>query len=101
MTSPGKSALPAAGRTTWKLRSSFNQDLRGRKQQGENHPKAILTDDDVRLIKALLMEKWRLQEQVKALNHTALAEKFGVSTRTIQSIAQNLTWLHIPWDPRS
>lgn len=46
----------------------------------------ILTDDDVRLIRAAADERRRLMAEAAKLSAAALAEKFGVSRFTIENI---------------
>lgn len=55
------------------------------KKRGEGHPKAKLTEQDVRLIRQLHPD----------LSYRVLARKFDVSKRAIESAVTRKTWRHV------
>lgn len=55
--------------------------------KGENHPKALKTEVEIKEIKLDLREN--------VLTHKQIAEKFGVSRPTISLISRGETWSHI------
>ncbi len=55
-------------------------------RRGEAHPRAKLTEDDVRLIRALSKE---------GLSQRVIARKFYVSKRAIEAIVTGTGWKHI------
>ena len=56
---------------------------------------AKLTEDDVRLINAAVDERNRLRMEAKQLSNKSLAEKFGVSLRTMDRVTSGETWGHV------
>ena len=64
-------------------------------KRGESHYKAILTKDDVRLIRQCAEERARLINEARKLSNKKLAEKFGVHKRTIDKIAGYRGWIHV------
>lgn len=60
-----------------------DRTLRGRTLQGERHPKAILTEDDVRIIKKRISQGEGI---------TRIAFDFSVSYNAIYEIKMNRTW---------
>lgn len=55
-------------------------------RRGERNPKAKLTDDDVRLIRALGRE---------GISHRVLARKFEVGKNAVESVLNGKTWKHV------
>lgn len=64
-------------------------------KRGSELPWAKLTEDDVRLINELIAERNKLKAQLSALTNRAIAEKFGVHIRTIDSITGGWAWTHV------
>lgn len=64
-------------------------------KRGSDLPQAILTDEDVQLIRQAQAERNRLRAQAAQLSNRALAEKFGVHHRTIDRITSGHGWTHI------
>lgn len=56
------------------------------KKRGEGHPRAKLTEDDVRLIRALGAE---------GMTQRGLAAKFEVSKHAIEAILTRQSWRHV------
>lgn len=54
-------------------------------RRGVKHPRAKLTEDDVRLIRQLHPD----------LSYRVLARKFDVSKRAIESVVTRKTWIHV------
>ena len=54
-----------------------------------------LTEDDVRLINAAVDERNRLRMEAKQLSNKSLADKFGVSLRTMDRVTSGETWGHV------
>lgn len=67
----------------------------GRIIRGTDHPLSKLTEDDVRLILAAVEERERLRAEANRLSNKSLAEKMGVSLRTIDRITQARGWTHV------
>ena len=55
-------------------------------RRGENNHRAKLTEDDVRLIRALSKE---------GLSQRVIARKFYVSKRAVEAILTGRTWRHV------
>jgi HNH endonuclease len=72
----------------WGTASENQLDRRkhGTSPQGENHPRVILTDDNVRDIRDLLS---------KGIKCVDIAEEFSVSRYCISDIKRGKNWLHI------
>lgn len=56
---------------------------------------AKLTEEDVRLIRELTLARRRMLEQASNLTYERLAEKFGVSKRSIRRVIDGETWGHV------
>ena len=56
------------------------------KKRGEGHPKAKLTEQDVRLIRSL---------GEHGLTHRAIAAKFEVSKRAVEAVLTGQSWRHV------
>lgn len=69
--------------------------MRRRFGLGEKHHNAILTADDVRVIRAAAEERKRLREEANKLSNVNLGEKFGVHPKTIASIINRENWAHV------
>jgi hypothetical protein len=69
----------------WALRAENAARNAGRRVRGEDHPRAKLTEDDVRKIRVL----------VKQHSHRAVAERFGVSRIAVLHIANGKAWKHV------
>lgn len=65
------------------------------KRRGSELPWATITEDDARLIRGLLDHREKLMAELKTLSSQAIADKFGITKRTVESISQGLTWNHI------
>jgi len=63
--------------------------------RGEKHYNAKLSEEDVRLIKQLIHQRRTLMQQLARVSNKAIAEKFEVSTRTIDKISEGYSWIHI------
>jgi len=61
-------------------------DVRPSKLFGANHPSAVLTEDQVRQIKAMLG---------LGLSQQKIADCFGVSQKHISRIARHKVWSHV------
>ena len=59
---------------------------------GAQLPQSKLTADDVRMIRALVAERDRMDERRRALTNAAIAEKFGLHVRTIEKVIRGETW---------
>ena len=64
-------------------------------RRGSQLPWAKLTEEDVIAIWRLVRERERLRRQIKSLSNEAIAEKFGVSVRTIERILYDGGWAHV------
>jgi len=56
------------------------------KSQGERHHNARLSEDDVRLVRALYAE---------GLRQVDIAEKFGIGQTTVSNVLNFVTWRHV------
>ena len=56
---------------------------------------AKLDEADVALIRGLLAERDELRRRASQLTARAIAEKFGVTKRTIEKISEGETWSHV------
>lgn len=56
---------------------------------------ASLTDEDVRLIRALVEERRRLIAEARKLSNKLIAEKFGVKERSVERIISGEQWGHV------
>lgn len=54
---------------------------------GAASPNAKLTKDDVQNIRNLLEERAKMRDRLRHLSPSAIAEKFGISQRTVYAIA--------------
>lgn len=59
----------------------------GRAPRGEAHPRAVLTEWDVREIRAMVAEG--------KMTLTAIAREFGVSQSHVSNIVARRTWAHL------
>ena len=57
------------------------------KQRGETHSRAILTEDDVRLMRRLYAQGMR---------QTEIARRFSLHLSTVNNVVRRLWWKHIP-----
>lgn len=64
-------------------------------RRGSDHYKAILTEDDVRIIRAAAEERARLRAEASRLSNLELAFKFGVGKKCIERIVARQTWSHV------
>lgn len=64
-------------------------------KRGMDLPQSRLTDEDVRLIRALVEERERHREEAAKLTNAKLAEKFGVHVRTIDKVTAGENWGHV------
>jgi len=64
-------------------------------RRGPDLPQAKLDEQDVRLIQALVEERERHKQAASRLSNARLAEKFGVSLRTIERLLHRETWWHV------
>lgn len=64
-------------------------------KRGSELPHAKLTEDDVRLILALVAERDELRRRAKQLTNREIAKKFGVHRRTVDKISAGETWIHV------
>lgn len=55
-------------------------------RRGERHPKARLTEHDVRLIREL---------HAQGLSHRVLARKFEVGKNAVENVLARRTWRHV------
>lgn len=76
-----------AGNLRWVTRQENAADKvrQGREQKGENHGRAILSNEQVIAIRGRRAEKIR-----------RLAEEYAVSEKTIQVIRYGVRWTHLP-----
>ena len=61
---------------------------RGRVSRGEQHPRAKLTEDDVREIRRIRKEE--------GVTYAALSRQFNVPTSAIGAIVRRKNWAHVP-----
>lgn len=64
-------------------------------KRGMDLPHSKLTDDDVRLIRALIEERESHKKAAAQLTNKKIAEKFGVHFRTIDRISAGENWTHV------
>lgn len=69
------------------VENRYDRIKHGRNNNGENHPLAILTEENVGEIKRLLKEA--------NLHHREIGKMFGVSRDTISKIKQGKKWAHV------
>lgn len=70
-------------------------DNRYKVKRGSELPQSKLTDDDVRLILAVVDEREALKRQLSELTNAKLAEKFEVHRRTIDRVTAYEGWTHV------
>lgn len=70
-------------------------DNRYKVKRGSDLPQSKLTEDDVRLILAVVDDREKLKRQLAGLTNAKLAEKFGVHRRTIDRITACGGWSHV------
>lgn len=63
--------------------------------RGSGHYNTELTEDDIRLIRALCVEADMLREQLKGLSLRAIGEKFGLHPQSVYEIKHRRTWGHV------
>jgi len=63
--------------------------------RGESLPQSKLTEDDIRLIRDLDLERIKLLKEAALLTRAKVALKFDVHVRTIEKIISGETWSHI------
>lgn len=67
--------------------NTFDMVIKGRCHKGEECPRARLTDDIVRKIRAEYIPS--------VVSYRMLAEQYGVGTTAIQFVIQRKTWKHV------
>lgn len=70
-------------------------DNRYKVLRGSQLPQSKLTEDDVRLILAVVDERERIKQQLRQMTNAKLAEKFGVHVRTIDRVTACGGWAHV------
>lgn len=60
--------------------------------RGERHYMTTLTEDDVRLIRALAAERKRLLDEAALLSDKRIAEKFEIHPNTVWKITSYSNW---------
>ena len=70
--------------------------------RGSELPHSKLTEDDVRLIRQLVAERTelvrrarQLRDESRKLSNRHIAEKFGVTSRTIERLLSGEQWGHV------
>lgn len=64
-------------------------------RRGSRCKQSKLTEDDVQKIRALLRYRDSLLAEARTLRAADIAEKFGVSKKTIDKIAEYGSWVHV------
>jgi hypothetical protein len=64
-------------------------------QRGSARWNAKLTDDDVRLMRALVAERERLLTEARKLTDAKIAEKFHVHPHTVWKATKRDSWSHV------
>ena len=64
-------------------------------RRGEDHPSSVLTEEDVRLLRALYREGERLRKEARDLSLDKIAEKFNISRSTAHEAVTRKTWRHV------
>lgn len=64
-------------------------------KRGSQLPQSKLCEDDVQMILQLVLARDDLRRQMMCLTNRAIADKFGVSHKTIQKIAAGDIWAHV------
>ena len=64
-------------------------------RRGSELPQSKLTEDDVVLIRGLVDEREKLKQQARQLTNAKIADKFGVSNRTIDRITAGEIWVYV------
>lgn len=64
-------------------------------RRGSDLPQSKLEEQDVRLIRELVAERERHKRAARELSNARLAEKFGISLRTIERLLHGETWWHV------
>ena len=64
-------------------------------RRGSQCPQSKLNEDDVAKIRALLRYRDSLIAEARTLRAVDIAEKFNVSKRTIEKIAECESWGHV------
>lgn len=64
--------------------------------RGEYHYRSSLTNDDVRLIRALVAERQRLLSEAAKLSNRAIADKFNLMNDDyVRRIHKREAWSHV------
>ena len=64
-------------------------------KRGSELPWAKLDEDDVVLIRRLIVEREMLKAKARQLTNAKIAEKFAVHVRTIDKISTGETWGYV------
>ena len=72
-----------------KTDNNKDRDLKGRQSRGEEHPRAVLTDELVRQIRAAWVPRKR------GFGARRLAERFGISHPAVVGVVLGRTWKHV------
>lgn len=63
--------------------------------KGEKTYNALLTEHDVKLIRALAEDRSQLRTQMLRISDRSLADKFGVSESAIRKVIYRESWVHV------
>jgi len=63
--------------------------------RGTDLPQAKLNEDDVILIRALVMERNRLISEARKLTDKKISEKFGIHPNTVWKLTKYGSWKHV------
>lgn len=66
-----------------------------RQVRGSQHPLARLDEAAVSEILALVEHRNRLKLELNTLTNDALAQRFGVHSRTIEKVIHGESWAHV------
>ncbi|MGE5522591.1 MAG: hypothetical protein ACM3SS_02670 [Rhodospirillaceae bacterium] len=64
-------------------------------RRGENHYRFKVTDDDARLMRALVLERERLLAEARKLTDAKIAEKFDVHPHTVWKVTRYESRRHV------
>ena len=64
-------------------------------QRGADRYNAKLSEDDVRLIRALVAERERLLTEARKLTDAKIAAKFEIHENTVWKVRQKASWIHV------
>ena len=77
-------------------RGEYLSRARENARRGQELPQAKLLDVDVITIRSAAKQRENLRKYIREnLSNDALAQKFGVHTRTIEKIVQFESWSHV------